>query len=219
MNQDDEMTFEVETITDFKIPDEGMQDMIIQGLVDLGSQPQRPFKNKKTGEEEPKPPCLMLRIVFEVPVGDNMTAKISKDYTRKVSDDSNLGKLLKAAFRTNTVLDAANMFKSPGGSQALIGTKVRGDVIHRVKGDKTYANLGDVVALDPRVVDSVPDLQGEPFIFMFKRSDAVEVFKKHLEPWVRDQIVKSLNSDQLPPEVHEAYKDMQEDKAAASVLS
>ncbi len=213
MNQDDEMTFEVENVGEFKIPPEGMNDVVIQGLVDMGSQPQQ-------YQGEPRPPSLMLRVVFEVVVDDSgATAKVSRDYPRKISDKSGLGKLLKAAFRTKTVDEAAAKFRSPGGAQSLLGAKIRGEITHRSKGERTYANIGEVVALDPRVVDSVPNLQGEPFIFMFKRSDAVEVFKKHLEPWVRDQIIKSLNSDQLPPEVHEAYKDMQEDKAAASVLS
>lgn len=125
----------------------------------------------------------MIRLGWELSdelMKDGRPFAISREYNASLHADSNLTKDLTSwrgrAF-TDEELAGFDLFKIAGAPCMIT-------IIHNVKGDRTFANVGSVTSTPKGI--SIPDLVNEKIIFSLESPDDV-IFQK-IPEWIRKKI-------------------------------
>jgi hypothetical protein len=157
-------------------------------IIDLGVQPQKPWKGKE------KPPAHMMMVTYEF--ADEFCVdedgKELEDKPRWLSEDFALFSLdsdLATSTKRYRVFDPEEKFE--GEFTLCLEAPVLITVTHNKKGDKTYTNVGDIGPLRPKEIDKLPPLVNPSRCFLLDEPD-LEVFN-NLPNWIREKITSALN--------------------------
>lgn len=157
-------------------------------IIDYGLQAQKPFQGKD------KPPCQMIGLTYEL-VTEFMKDEDGNDIEDKprwVSESMPLHNL-KADKAKSTkryeALDPTGQYD--GDFIQCLDTPVNVIVTHNKVGDKTYVNVGDITAMNPKKALACPELKNKPVFFDLDNPD-INVYKS-LPEWVQKKIAENLN--------------------------
>ena len=194
--------------------EEGQHDAVVNAIIELGTQPQKPNQYHPEGRD-----LLQVKILFEIPglKRDNGDTQIIgyRDVTLSGSEKSNLFKLVSAidssVTKDNFVDYIQRDFKS------LIGKAVTLTVKHIEIGGKKVHVVDGVVALDTRLVEHMEPSQRETIFFAFDDAK-IEEFSK-IGKFTREKILKAVDAALLPAEVRDyvAPESTKEDNASVPV--
>jgi len=182
------MKFAVGGGGDFKPIDAGSHMAICTQIVDIGLQ--------KGSDMYPKPqPKIVIR--FEVPServefdGKDSPAVISKQFTASMAEKATLRKFLESWRGKKFTDDEAADFDVA----KLLGVNVMLSVIHKVKGEKTRA---EIVALSapPKGMPPVK-AEGEVFIYDGEHLSNYDKLSKYLKESVDNQIKAGATADEV----------------------
>ncbi len=196
--------------------EEGRFDATIHAIVRLGRQKVYKWEGKafSTTDYTVK---LQNKIIFEVPdskrESDPTTPNvISKDLNVTSSlEKGAYAKFLQAAGeKLNSVNDLLSFF-SKEGSEKLLGKGVSLAIIRKEGKHGVYARIDEITRLDPRLPQPVS--VRDTFYFDPFKPD-IDIFKDKLTYYTKETIMKSVDSDLFPKELHEAWRDAQVEKAS-----
>lgn len=157
-------------------------------ILDLGVQPQRPYK----GQEKPPAHEIMLTYEFVDEFMIDEKGEELEDKPRWYSETVRLMPLtadLATSTKRYFTFDPEN--KYGGDFTKVIGCPVTVTVVNNVSGDKTYVNIAGTAVMRPRDAAKCPELVNEPKIFNLGEPD-LEVFYS-LPQWIQDKIASNLN--------------------------
>lgn len=146
-------------------------------IIELGLQPQRPYKGKD------KPPAYEVRVVYEL-ADEFMKDEDGNDDESKprwVNEDFPMYSLESTMAKSTERYMALDPKLEYGGDFAqLIGTPCNITVVQRAgKGDnagKIYNNVGGITAMRPKAAAVAPELVNKPVVFDLDDPD-LEVFE------------------------------------------
>ncbi len=158
---------------------EGVHLMICAQVIDLGTQP---------GSKQFPEPKRKILIRWELPEerteidGQDVPRIHSETYTWSFHEKANLRKMLEN-WRGRKFTDD-DFAGPPDGFHLgkLLGVPMRGNIIHAVEGDKTYANLAAVMPAGIKRREDVPKVEGDSFLFDLDNFDPA-LFEKLSEHW------------------------------------
>lgn len=176
-------------------------------IIDLGVQPQRPFK----GEERPPAHEVMLTYEFADEFMKDEEGNEIEDKPRWLSETIPL-RSLDADLATSTkrykALDPQEKFG--GDFTQLIDIPCTVLVVQNAgtgkNAGKIFTNIQSISAMRPRDAQKAPDLVNPPKVFVLDEPD-LEVFKS-LPQWLQDKIKANLDFDGSP--LQEALEGPQE---------
>lgn len=162
-------------------------------IIDLGLQPQRPYQGKD------KPPAQEVMYTYEF-VDEFMmdeNGKPQEDKPRWLSETMPFYSL-SAENAKNTkrynAFDPTGAFD--GDVTKAIGIPLNVAVVHNVKGDKVYDNVGSVSPMRAKDAEKCPPLKNDPKVFDLDNPD-METFNK-LPKWIQDKLKGNLNYNGSP---------------------
>jgi hypothetical protein len=164
-------------------------------IIDLGLQAQKPFQGKE------KPPIGMVSFTYEL-VTEFMKDDDGNDIQDKprwISETiplHNLSADLAKSTKRYKAFDPSNQYD--GDFIQCLDTPVNIIVTHNVSGDKTYVNVGDVTAMNPKKALACPELKNPAKYFDLDDPD-IEVFNS-LPDWIKKKITENLNFKGSPLE-------------------
>ncbi|HET8689278.1 MAG TPA: hypothetical protein VFM18_21920 [Methanosarcina sp.] len=168
--------------------DAGVYPARIAQVIDMGLQPQRPYK----GQDKPPAPEVMLtyELVDTFMVDEN--GEELEDKPRFLSEILPLHNL-KADKAKSTqrylAADPNNVFN--GDFSKIVDAAVNVAVVHNQVGEKTYVNIASIAAMRAKDADKCPALKNEPKVFDLDEPD-MEIFSS-LPQWIQDKIKANLN--------------------------
>lgn len=199
-------------IKEYNLLDEGTYDAVIIGVVNTGLHPVK-FKGEK------KMPASYIRVVLEIPAitndeGESATVQKRIKLTSHV-EKGKFAEVLKALGEKvdkNTIMG----YLTHKGLEKLLG-KTCTITIDHFETDKGKRNaVGNISRLDPRLEQ--PKASRKLFCFNPFKPD-IAVFKNDVTAFTQKEVMTALNSDNYPPELHEAWAEIQETDKATSSLS
>lgn len=145
------------TITKTEIPllDEGVYPGVCVAVIDLGMQYNERYKKFHR----------KLMFIWEIPEetfeldGETLTRTVSQMFTASLSEKSNLRKSLESWM--GRALTQEEQFEFRAGE--MVGQGCYLQIIHKCNGEKTYANIANIMQL-PKGVEK-PTATSEPIIF------------------------------------------------------
>ena len=165
---------------DFSPIPEGVFTAICYSLVDLGDQYSEKFQNTSR----------KILITWELPdetieiEGEVLPRAISKEYTLSLSDKSNLKKDLEAWRGKKFTEDELKGFDL----ENVLSKGCQVQIIHTVKGEKTYANIASIMGLPKGMKTKAPV---NPTVYFDLESEgAIDTLNK-LPTWIQDKVRKS----------------------------
>ena len=167
----------------------------VVSVVDMGVQPQQPYKG------EAKAPCQMIRVTYElvdVFMVDEDGNEI-EDKPRWISEEFKLfplsADLAVSTKRYNTIDTKGD---ADGDWSLLLGRGVLVAVVNKVSKNtgKTYDNVGNTAVMRPRDQASLAELQNPAYFFDLTEPDP-EVWAK-LPKWIQDNIKNNINYEGSP---------------------
>lgn len=159
-------------------------------LIDLGIQPQRPFK----GEE--KPPVHMISLTYEFSdeflVDEN--GEDIEDKPRWLSETIPFYDLSKDKAKSTqryNAMDPDNNFE--GDFSLLLGSPCLLNLVHNKQAStgKIFENVASTSSMRKKDANKLPSLVNEPKLFLFEEPD-LEVFLS-LPEWLQEKIKGNLN--------------------------
>lgn len=165
---------------DFEPLSENIHHAVCSRIYDLGTQ-----ANEKFGGEDHK-----ILITWEVPGetieidGEDLPKIISREYTMSLHKKANLRHDLEAwrgTKFTETQLKGFNLEK-------LLGANCQLQIVHVEKGDKTYANIGAIMALPKGSKKLKMALNYEPVSYKVEDGDS---FPENTPKWIKEKIMNS----------------------------
>lgn len=162
----------------------------VVNIIDLGVQPQKPFKG------QPKPPCQMIRVTYELTdvfMKDENGEEL-EDKPRWISEEFKLLPLdvpLAVSTKRYLAIDTAN--EHDGDWSMLLGMGCMVGIVNNPSktDDRVYDNVGTVAVMRKRDLDKLPELKNPSFFFYLEDPD-MEVYEK-LPAWLKDKITGSLD--------------------------
>lgn len=157
-------------------------------LIDLGLQPQRPFKgqDKKPVQEI----MLTYELVDTFMKGDD--GNEIEDKPRWISETLPFHGLFAENAKSTKRYLAFDPEQEWGGDfTKALGQPISLAVVNNASGDKVYDNVGAISPMRPRDVEKCPPLVNEAKAFDLDEPD-MEIFNK-LPKWIQEKIVGNLN--------------------------
>ena len=180
---------------EFKLVPEGSQVGTVTGVVYLGLQP--------GSIQFPKPAhklALIISFPGEFTDDESRNLSITSTYTASSHKKSALRKVVEAvngaAFKSDKDAEAFD-------PETLIGRSALWQVVHKTNGDKTFANIGGVIALPkgmpvPQTINETivftPDLEGDAFVTALNKLP--EWLRKKWEDRIPDE--NAAGGDDVP---------------------
>lgn len=162
----------------------------VVNIVDLGVQPQKPFKGQA------KPPCQMIRVTYELTDvfmkdenGDDI-----EDKPRWIAEEFKLMPLdVALAVSTKRYLAIDPQNEHDGDWSKLLNAGCMVGIVNNASktNDRIYDNVSTVAVMRKRDLEKLPELQNPPFFFYLEDPD-IEVFKK-MPQWIQDKITSNLD--------------------------
>lgn len=171
--------------------DEGTYPARFVQIIDLGVQPQRPYK----GEDKPPAPEVMLTYEFldEFLHDEDGNEDITKPrfYSESITVHNLKADLAKSTKRYK-VLDPD--LKYGGDFTAVLGAPVMVTLVHRPNkndAERPYVNVHSITPMSPKQAARAPELVNKTKVFDLDNPD-LDVFES-LSDWVRDKIKNNLH--------------------------
>jgi hypothetical protein len=157
-------------------------------MIDLGLQPQRPFKGKD------KPPVQEIMLTYEL--SDcfmvDKDGKELKDKPRWVSETLPFyGLFADKAKSTQRYYAFDPNEKFDGDFAQAAGMACNVTIVNNVVGEKTYTNVANVAAISAKKAAAMEDLKNPVKVFDSDAPD-MEIFNS-LPDWIKDKIKANLN--------------------------
>lgn len=198
----------------------GKYDAILSAIIDLEFQ-----VTEYEGEESV---VHQVKLLYEVPElmvesedGTEYPLILGQTVTLSANTRSKFYKIVNALTQANlTDKQVLSMINEEDGSlKDLLGKactlKVNEyETKQKDEDGKTIKRNGikEVLELDSRVPQ--PKGARETFIFVVTAKPNISTFKEKLTSWTQDTIMKAVNADEYPKELHKAYMEVQEQRAA-----
>lgn len=116
--------------------------------------------------------------------GESLPRNISKEFTLSLNEKSNLRKALESwrgkAF-TDQEMEGFDLIN-------ILGTACQLQITHNVKGDRTYSNICNIMAMPKGIQVAAP--QTDPYCFDMSEPD-YEQMMNNLPEWIADKVKKS----------------------------
>lgn len=168
--------------------DPGVYPARIVQVIDMGLQPQRPFKGAE------KKPAYEIGFTYELVdtfVVDE-DGNEQEDKPRWISEVLPLHPLVADKAKSTqryTALDPEGVLEGDFSKLADIPCNVT--IVNNKSGDKVYDNIASIAAMRPRDAAKCPELVNPVKVFSLDDPD-LEVFNK-LPNWIQDKIKSNLN--------------------------
>lgn len=169
----------------------------VVSVVDLGVQPQSPYKG------ETKPPCQMIRVTYELTdvfMLDEDGEEIL-DKPRWIAEDFKLLAMdadLAVSTKRYKTIDPDNQYD--GDWSQVLGTGVMVNIVNNAgKGanaGKLYDNIAGTSIMRKRDLDKLPELKNDPFFFDLTDPDA-DIWKK-IPKWLQEKVQGNINYEGSP---------------------
>lgn len=190
----------------YTLLEEGEHDAVIFGVINIGLQPIE-------FEKEQKAPGTFIRLVMELPSilddeGKPATVQKKIRLTSNV-EKGNYAKLL-VAIGEKVNKNNINDYLSSAALLGFLGKPIVAKVSHFNTDDGKRNMVQELTKLDPRLPQ--PKGTRETFYFNPFKPD-LDVFKKDLTAFAQKEVMGALNATNFPPELHEVYASIQEDRA------
>jgi len=162
-------------------------------IIDLGMQPQRPYKG------ETKAPAQELMLTYEL-VDEFMKDAEGEDIENKprwISENFPLHNLkadLAKSTKRYLAFDPTESYEGDWGKCA--GQAINVTIVNNKVGDRTYDNVANLAAMRPKDAANCPDLQNEVKVFDLDEPD-MEVFNS-LPKWIQEKLAANLNYQGSP---------------------
>lgn len=161
----------------------------VVSVVDLGVQPQRPYKGQV------KPPAQMIRVTYELTdvfMLDEDGNEI-EDKPRWISEDFKLlglGADLAVSTKRYNTIDPKN--EHDGDWSKVLTNGVMVAIVNNPgKDGKVYDNISGTSVMRQRDLDKLAELKNEPFFFDLTEP-SIDIWKK-LPQWLQDKIKENIN--------------------------
>ena len=161
----------------------------VVSVVDLGVQPQRPYKG------EAKPPCQMIRVTYELTdvfMLDEDGNEL-EDKPRWIAEEFKLLPLaadLAVSTKRYKVLDPT--LEHDGDWSLVLGFPVNVAIVNNEgKDGKTYDNPAGTSVMRKKDQDNLEELKNDPFFFSTVEPDPA-IWKK-IPEWLQDKIKGNIN--------------------------
>lgn len=186
---------------------EGTYDAVLSAIIDLQIQ-MTTFK----GVESPKP---QVKLIFEIPSElrtykedeDPQPVLIGQTVTLSANSRSKLSEVICALVgKKLEEEEVADILCTDGALEELLGKPCTLDInVYKSKRGTEHNGIQQVSKIHPKV--EPPVSVKEPFIFEANKPN-LDVFKNKLSRYTRDTIITCVNSDELPKDLHKAYRDI-----------
>lgn len=157
-------------------------------IIDLGLQPQRPFKGTE------KPPAQEIMLTYEL-VDEFMKDEEGNDIEDKPRWISETLPFYGLAADKAKSTQRYNAFDPAGDYDGdfteAVGGPINVTIVNNAVGDKVYDNVATVSAMRPRDAGACPELVNPSKVFDLDAPD-LELFKA-LPEWIRKKIQENLN--------------------------
>jgi hypothetical protein len=162
-------------------------------VVDLGVQPQKPYKG------EDKPPIQEVMLTYEF-VDEFIKDEEGNDIENKprwYSETIPFYSLNADRAKSTQRIHALDPEGVHNGDLALmVGSPCNITLVHNNSGDKLYVNIAGIATMRERDVKKCPELKNPPKVFDLSNPD-LEIFGS-LPEWIQDKIKKNLKYQGSP---------------------
>ena len=149
-------------------------------------------------------PAFQLAITFQIPserLDDGRPYEITQRFTFSMNQKANLRKFIENWFgKAFSSDEAAFSFDF----EKLLGRSAFINVVHKSKGDKTYANIATVMQLPAGM--PVPNPEGAPFYYDIDKPEHAHLYQRVPE-WLRKLIESRVIENTAPAGLADAGAD------------
>lgn len=157
-------------------------------IIDMGLQPQRPFK----GAERPPAHELMLTYELSDEFMKDENGNDIEDKPRLVSEIIPFYPISNDKAKSTKRYYALDPKEERGGDfSQLTDIPLNITLVNNMSGERTYTNIASIAQMRPRDAQNCPDLKNTPKVFDLDLPD-LETFNS-LPQWVQDKIKGNLN--------------------------